>query len=130
MANDASELRDFGVELGNIGPKVQREVEAVVSKGALNIKNTMREDMAASSSFGALSSTIDFSLNVGSDGIEAEIGPGKRSGGSSRGLDFGANIAYFGTSRGGGGTVDVENGLRKELPGFMEHLGRVTKDVL
>ena len=125
MSADASELREFAVELGRIGPKVQREVKSVVSKGALNIKNTMREDFKRSTHFGQIGSTINYDLNETANGVEAEIGPNKHW--RSARL---ANIAYFGSSRGGGGTVDVENGLRKEMPGFIEHLGRVMGDVL
>lgn len=125
MSSDASELREVAVELGQIEPKVQREVKSIVSKGALNIKNTMREDFKQSTHFSQIGPTINYDLNETADGVEAEIGPNKHW--RSARL---ANIAYFGGSRGGGGTVDVENGLRKELPGFVEHLGRVMRDVL
>lgn len=129
MTNDASELRTFSAELGRIGPKVESEVKRVVEKGALNVKNTMRDDMRASFSFNALANTIDYDISDIPGGVEAEIGPSKRSGGSKRGLNFGANIAYFGGSRGGGGTVDVENGLRKEAPNLAANLRRVMGDV-
>lgn len=125
MDFDASELREFAAEVGRVEPKVARQVKAVVSKGALNIKNTMREDFKRSTHFHQVGPTISYDIEETGDGVEAEIGPNKHY--RSARL---ANIAYFGTSRGGGNSVDVENGLRKELPNFTEHLRRVMGDVL
>lgn len=125
MSSDASELRDFSVELGRVGPKVERRVDAVLRRGALNVKNTMREDLAHSTHFGQVAKTITYDINKDSDGIEAEVGPNKQF----RSARI-ANIAYFGSSRGGGQTADVENGLRKEAPRLVEHLRRVMGDVL
>lgn len=125
MSSDASELRSFGIELGRIGPKVEKKVDAVLKRGANNVKDTMRDDFQSSRHFSQVGRTINYDITKTSDGIEAEIGPNKyyRSGRL-------ANIAYFGGSRGGGGTVDVENGLRKEEPNFVENIKRVMDDVL
>ena len=125
MANDASELRDFAVDLGRIGPKVQREVKGVVEKGAHNIKTTMSEDFSRSTHFRQVGKTISYDVNETADGVEAEIGPNKHY--RSARL---ANIAYFGGSRGGGGTVDVENGWRLEQPRFESALGKVIRDAI
>lgn len=125
MASDASELRGFSAELGRVEPKVARQVKAVVSKGAVNIKNTMRDDFKGSVHFKQVGRTINYDLEEFDGGVEVEIGPNKHW----RAARI-ANIAYFGGSRGGGGTVDVDNGLRKELPNLTEHLRRVMGDVL
>lgn len=125
MTNDASELVNFAAELGRIEPKVARQVNAVVTKGALNIKNTMREDLSGSRHFGQIAKTISYDIEKSDGAIEAEIGPNKHY----RAARI-ANIAYFGGSRGGGKTADPDNGLRKELPNLTEHLGRVMGDVL
>lgn len=125
MTNDASELRSFAAELGRIGPKVEREVDAVVRKGAHNIKTTLQEDLRGSTHFGQIAKTISYDINKDGDGIDAEIGPNKQY--RSARL---ANIAYFGTSRGGGRTADFDNGWRKEFPNLTEHLRRVMGDVL
>ena len=125
MSNDASELRNFAAELGRVEPKVERQVNSVMSKGALNIKNTLREDLSHSRHFKQIAPTISYDIEKSAGAIEAEIGPNKQY--RSARL---ANIAYFGTSRGGGQTADFDNGLRKELPKLTEHLRRVMGDVL
>lgn len=125
MSNDASELRNFAAELGRVEPKVERQVNSVMSKGALNIKNTLREDLSHSRHFKRIAPTISYDIEKSDGAIEAEIGPNKRYRAARL-----ANIAYFGTSRGGGKTADFDNGLRKELPNLTEHLRRVMGDVL
>ena len=125
MSNDASELRRYAADLGRIGPKVENAVDGVLRKGALNVKNTLREDMSKSTHFGHIARTINYDITKDSAGIEAEIGPNKHW--RSARL---ANIAYFGTSRGGGGTVDFDNGIRKVEPNMSAHLRRVMGDVL
>lgn len=125
MANDASELVNFAAELGRIEPKVARQVNAVVTKGAVNIKKTMQDDLSHSRHFKQIAPTISYDIEKSGGAIEAEIGPNKQY--RSARL---ANIAYFGTSRGGGQTADFDNGLRKELPNLTEHLRRVMGDVL
>lgn len=119
------DLRQLAVDLGNVDKKMQREVNAVVKKAAVNIKNTMREDFSRSKHFHQIGSSVSFDIVEDSEGVEAEIGPNKRYRAGRL-----ANIAYFGSSRGGGGTVDVENGLRKEAPAFYQHMRRVMGDVL
>ena len=123
METDASELRDFAADVGRIGPKMQKKTKSIVSKGALNIKNTMREDFSHSAHFKQVGKTISYEVNETADGVEAEIGPNKHY----RSARI-ANIAYFGGIRGGGGTVDVENGLRQEVPNFVEHMRSVVGD--
>ena len=125
MSNDASELRNFAAELGRVEPKVERQVNSVMSKGALNIKNTLREDLRHSRHFKQIAPTISYDIEKSDGAIEAEIGPNKHYRAARL-----ANIAYFGTSRGGGKTADFDNGLRKELPNLTEHLRRVMGDVL
>ena len=59
-----------------------------------------------------------------------EVGPAKKSGGS-RGLGFGANIAYFGGARGGGGTVaDPKTALDAEIPNFEAQLADILGGIL
>lgn len=125
MVNDASELKKFASDLERAEAKIERNVDAVVRKGALNIKNTLRADLSHSRHFGRIAKTITYDVEKNSDGIEVEIGPNKHFRAARL-----ANIAYFGTSRGGGNTADFDNGLRKELPNLNEHLRRVMGDVL
>ena len=55
------------------------------------------------------------------DDFEAWIGPNKGGPGA------GANIAYFGTSRGGGTVEDPEETMERELPAFEEHLADIAE---
>lgn len=94
-------------------------VRPVVSKGALNIKNAMRADMAASEHFGAAASSITYDLA----GTEAEIGPTKPAGAI-------ANIAYFGGARGGGTVRDPLEPAEEEADGFEQALADIVGNLL
>jgi hypothetical protein len=104
-------------------------MRGVVAKSALNTKKIMQADAKKSLHFKQIASTISYDLNVhefGGDGvIEAEIGP---SGGGSASL---AGIAYFGTSRPGGGTVrNPEDAMLEEAPNFFEYAFKATEGLL
>jgi hypothetical protein len=111
---DTSELDAFARELGKAGAVTQKGVRGVISKGALNIKKQQQAEMRRSSYFAAIAGTISYDVRevsaFGGGVVEAEIGPVKGGVGSL------ANIAYFGTSRGGGNVPDSEDALRAEAP--------------
>jgi hypothetical protein len=101
------------------------KMRGVVSKAALNTKKAMRRDARQSRAFEQIAPTIDYDLTVSGDVIEAEIGP---SGGGSASL---AGIAYFGTSRPGGGTVrNPEDAMLEEAPNFYEYAFKATEGLL
>lgn len=116
---DASELRTLAADISKAGMKAIPKVEKVVSKGALNIKNGMRDEMSKSPSWRKVTPSISYDLTSRPNGVEAEIGP-KHSGSGNL-----ANIAYFGTSKGGGGTVDLMKPMDEEAPRFEKALGDV-----
>ena len=93
---DASELRSYGRNLSANTLKARALVSAAVSKGALNIKNAIQEDVRGSSNAGIRRIGITYVLDSGTDGITADIMP---RGDKPSNL---ANIAFFGTARGGG----------------------------
>ena len=72
--------------------------------------------MASSRHFGQVASAISYDLQDRAGSVEAVIGPTKGSPGSL------GNIAYFGTSRGGGTVPDPMGALEKEAPSTAEHL--------
>ena len=110
MAVDASELRALIADLSSAPKLVHSEARAVVSKGALNIKNQMRDEVARSRHF-RFAHTVSYDLKVGGDTIEAEIGP------ETGGVGSLAGFAYFGGVNGGGGTVpDPQGALDAEAP--------------
>jgi hypothetical protein len=122
---DITELRRFAADLNSASVRASGDVRGLVNKGALNIKNQLREEMGASGWFKGAAAAIDFDLVASRDGLEAQIGPSSE-GGSPGNL---ANVAYFGTSRGGGTVPDPRGALEAEAPRFEravdELLGRL-----
>jgi len=105
------------------------KIKPVVARSALNTKKVMQKDARSSRHFKQLARTISYDIKVnsfGGDGvIEGEVGP---SGGGSASL---AGIAYFGTSRPGGGTVrNPEDAMLEEAANFYEHAFKATEGLL
>ena len=125
MGADASELESFAVDLGRAGDKALKDVEKVVFKGAMNVKRRMAEELQSSQHFRSIAKYVDFDIESRLNGVEAEIGPksGPREPGNL------ANIAYFGTSR-GGGTVDFLKPFEEEKPRFEQAIQEVLRDIL
>lgn len=114
---DVSEVRQLAVDFSRVGAIVAQQARPVVSKGALNIKTAMQADMKGSEHFKGAAHTVSYDLLDG--GFTAEIGPSSEAG-SPGNL---ANLAYFGGSNGGGGTVaDPRTRLDEELPKFEKAL--------
>jgi hypothetical protein len=125
MSVDTSDLDALVRDLGRIPAAMVPKVRGVVSKAALNTKNAMRKDAQGSAHFKQIAATIGYDLKVRGDVIEAEIGP---SGGGAASL---AGIAYFGTSRPGGGTVrNPEAAMLEEAPSFYEFALKATEGLL
>lgn len=122
---DSSELRALSADLTKAGSEIDGKVGAVVSKGAVNIKAQMRMEMYASTHFRGVGSSISYDIHGGDmfgvGVIEAEIGP-ETGTGSPGSL---ANIAYFGSSRGGGTVPDPIGALNAELPRFEAALTKI-----
>ena len=129
MSADASELDGLARAFRAIPALMVPKLRGVVAKSALNTKNAMRKDAQSSRHFKHLAPTISYDLKVhafGGDGvIEAEIGPTPGGSGSL------AGIAYFGTSRPGGGTVrNPEDAMLEEAPNFYEYAYKATEGLL
>lgn len=115
----ADELRKFSQDLGNIVSKALPETDAVLKKGANNIKNDLVAGARSSRSFRGMAGSIGYDSMYGLGRARYEIGPDK----SRRGGALG-NIYYFGTSR-GGGTGDLEGPLDRETPNLERELNKV-----
>lgn len=131
MSADASELDDLSRAFRAIPALMVPKLQAVVAKSALNTKKIMQKDARSSRHFKQLAPTIDYDLKVhvfaGDGVIEAEIGPSPGRGGSAS-L---AGIAYFGTSKPGGGTVrNPEDAMLEEAPNFYEYAFKATEGLL
>ena len=129
MTADTSDLDALARSFRQIPAAMVPKVRGVVAKSALNTKNIMRKDAQRSRHFKQLARTIGYDLKehgFGGDGvIEAEIGPSPGGSGSL------AGIAYYGTSRAGGGTVrNPEDAMLEEAPNFYEFAFKATEGLL
>ena len=129
MSADTSDLDGLMRDLRKIPAGMVPKLKGVVAKSAVNTKKLMAADARKSKHFKQLAPTIGYDLkehSFGGDGvIEAEIGP---SGGGSASL---AGIAYFGTSKPGGGTVrNPEDAMLEEAPNFYEFAFKATEGLL
>ena len=122
---DTSELRTLQADMTKVDSRLARHLRPVVSKGALNIKETLREEMSESGpggvGFAPVTKAINYDLD--DDGYGALIGPEKGKPGSL------ANVAYFGTSRGGGTVADPEDALKEEADAFIQHLAAMAEEL-
>lgn len=124
MAIDASELRGIGSVMASSAARSRALVSAAVKKGAQNIKESIRTDLAGSSTPAFRRISIGYELRtVGVTGVAADIGP--RTGGANE-L---ANIAFFGTAR-GGGTHRFYEHAEAELPELERRISRVGEEAL
>lgn len=122
----SDDLARLAADLASAPDRVMREVRQVVSKGSLNVKQQLISEAQGSRSFRSIGRSIGYDLNATADSIEGEIGPDK-----SRNSSAGLLMAYYGQSRGGGGTLpDPLLALQAEEPGFIAALENVAGVVL
>ena len=141
MSADTSDLDGLARSFRAIPALMVPKLRGVVAKSAVNTKNIMRKDAKSSRHFGQMAPTINYDIKVLSFGgdaeIQAEIGPdktvvvpGKKAGRPQTPGNL-AGIAYFGGSRGGGGTVrNPEDAMLEEAPNFYEFAFKATEGLL
>ena len=113
MADGTAELRQFAIALERIVDGAYEQVDAVVTRGAVNVKREMIADVSSSPHFKGMAGAITYEHKNTRNLIRREIGPDKGRPGGALG-----NIYYFGTSR-GGGSGDIEKPLRTEEPRYV-----------
>ena len=120
---DASELTAFGRRVAAAHAMASVKVAQAVKKGAQNVKEGVISDLQTSSNYAI--SRIGIGYEMGSTGttIYADVSP--RDGGAS---DL-ANIAFFGTAK-GGGTHWFYQFAEQELPTLAEYVGDAADDLL
>lgn len=121
---DTSEVRQIAADASSLPGELSRWLRPAVSKGALNIKRAMQQDLEQSGNAGIrhVARSISYDIIDGDNAVEAEIGPDKPSGAL-------ANIAYFGTSRGGGHTRDPIEALNEESEAFQKAIADIVEDI-
>lgn len=125
MADGQADLRRFISDLAVAAKAAVEDVDPVMKKGATVIKDAMNADLAASRHFKGAAGSVTYDRRFSVGVVGYEIGPDKgRRGGAL------ANIAYFGGSNGGGGTVDVDGPMNAEVPVIMSELAKaVARDL-
>ena len=125
---DTSEVRALAADLRQVDSRLARHVVPVLRKGAVNVKNQLVKEAEESTHFRGFAPAISFDegsfAGFGGGEFKVDIGPTKGAPGSL------ANIAYFGTSRGGGTVPDPMGALEAEAPGFADALGEFTERML
>lgn len=118
MTVDASQLKAFGASLLG-GTAVRRAlVSAAVKKGAQNVKENIEADLKTSGNRAFRRIPIHYDMQtVGLTGVAADISPVKGGAGSL------ANVAFFGTAK-GGGTHQFYEHAEDELPNLAEYVGK------
>lgn len=120
---DASELTAFGDRLLAKGVARRAAITMAVKKGAQNVKNDLREDLSGSGNKAFRRTPITYEVKESAGRVTAEIGPSKGGAGSL------ANIAFFGTAKGGGTHEFYEHG-EAELPNLAEHVAKAAVEVV
>lgn len=115
---DFSELRTFAADLRSVDAALTRHLRPPLEKAALNVKRQLSAEMRDSRHFRAAGGFINYdAISPGGDVMGFEVGPDKETP-----ADI-ANIAYFGSSRRGGGTVpDPEIAFKAEVENLIPHL--------
>ena len=145
---DLRELREFEKDVSAIPGQLNRHVIPVLKRGAVQVKRQLTEDMRRSKHF-ARFATFRFEIEENPGQYVASIFPDtdnprgrgrpyKRNfsdGRSQRpaptkGPGAGANIAYFGTSRGGGSVRDPFIALQEEAPKFEQALAELVEKLI
>lgn len=140
---DASELHQVAADMRAVDSRLVHHVARVVERGALNIRNDLREQMRKSTHFAGVAGgiTYDDVRDVGS-ALETEIGPERgRPGGLANIAYFGAGrgvyrtgrrfsqVAFYGAPKGGGTVEDPQGALDRETPALERHLGDLLEDL-
>lgn len=115
----ADELRAFAADLGKIASKALPDTDAVLKKGAQNIKDDLVAGIPSGSSWRGLKGSISYDSMYGIGHAKYEVGPDKARRGGALG-----NLYYFGGSR-GGGYGDLEGPLAREAPNLERELNKL-----
>jgi hypothetical protein len=121
---DTSELRTLTADLGRASGAVTAGADAVLKRGAQNVKVGMVDAFKRSTHFRQVAPAVSYDRLPGIGSITYEIGPTIGGAGSL------AGIAVDGGARGGGGTVDVDSVLTGEAPNVERELGKLLGGLL
>ncbi|MCD1286487.1 MULTISPECIES: HK97 gp10 family phage protein [unclassified Brevibacterium] len=127
MPLDTSETQKLIDAVESFETRTRDEAEAILVKGAVEMKRNLKENARGSKYFKQFAKKITYDKKRRASGVEIELGPendkptGKKPGGGP-----GAGVAYFGGANGGGGTLDFDEPVEREfdaIDSYMKKLG-------
>ena len=121
---DTSEVAALALDFAEVPAKALKAAEAVMKKGAQNIKEAEQAEFRKSRHFKQIAPTVSYDRRGFASSIGFEIGPTIGGAGSL------AGIAVDGGARGGGGTVNLDNVLSDEEPTLIKELGDAIDRIL
>lgn len=130
MANmhlDMSEVQEFAADLGRVPQELSRHAIPVLKRFAQDTKAEIQDDMRASSN-GGFRQAANFvsydEISDGATGFETEVGFDKSGAGNL------ANLAVYGSSRGGGTHPAPHELAEKHFPAFERAVGDIAEELL
>lgn len=125
IAIDTSELTTLAVDLGRVPAAAVPAAEAVMKRGAQNVKTQMQDRFAGSPHFKGVRRSVSYDRS-GLLGITYEVGPDRdrHPGGAL------AGIAVDGGANGGGGTVKIDDLADAEAPALEREMLKAIEGIL
>lgn len=117
MIVDTSEVKAFAAKLQAAPERKRRRVSMIVKKAAQNVKTDTRADLTSSGNAAFRHIPISYEMHDRGSVVEADVAPDDGGAGNL------ANLAFFGTAK-GGGTHDFYQHARTEFPNLVRELRR------
>lgn len=117
------DARRIANNLGKVAASTVKDVDAVMKRGAQNLKDDLAADARSSEHFKGMAGAISYDAMPALNRISYEVGPDKARRGGALG-----NIYYFGTSR-GGGTGDLDGPVEREGPRLEQNLLKLADEM-
>lgn len=117
MIVDTSEVKEFAAKLQAAPEKKRHRVSMTVKKAAQNVKTSTRADLTSSGNAAFRHIPISYEMQDRGSVVEADVAPDDGGAGNL------ANLAFFGTAK-GGGTHDFYQHARREFPNLVRELRR------
>lgn len=118
---DASELTAFGQKILAAQYATSKKIAATVKRAAQNVKDNVQKDVAGSSNSGLRKIRVGYELGSSGTRIYADVSP------RDEGASELANIAFFGTAK-GGGTHEFYEHAERELPNLAQYVSNAADE--
>ncbi|MFE5309703.1 hypothetical protein [Isoptericola sp. NPDC056605] len=121
------DLRRIEADLTRAASRILPEVDAVLKKGATNLKRDMQDAFKESDYFTTKAGApprISYDRTFGPGTVGYEVGP------EIGGLGSLAGVAVEGGANGGGGSVDIDTPAKAEAQAVEKYLGKIMDGLL